>query len=91
MYLRKDGKDALTLRPINGYEIEHVIPTAWTKNFVADLSNAERYKRDEYVNKIGNFTLVTEFLNKILTNKDWDTKKTGYGNNRGLLESWQRF
>ena len=84
--LQGNEKNTLTLRTINKYEIEHVIPKKWEKNWGYNLNDVEMYRRSEYVNKIGNFTLVTESLNKSLTNDNWDTKKTGKEGKGGFLE-----
>ena len=85
-FLRRNEKYTLTLRSIYKYEIEHVLPKKWEKNWGHGLSEVEKYRRNEHVNKIGNFTLVTKPLNKSLTNADWDTKKGGNEKGKGLEE-----
>jgi hypothetical protein len=61
--------------------IEHVMPLQWEQhwpltstrgNFPRDLATE---RRDDYVNKIGNFTLLTRALNPSVSNSAWLRKR----------------
>jgi hypothetical protein len=61
--------------------IEHIMPVEWEKywplasvrgNFPHDLATE---RRDEYVNKIGNLTLLTRSLNPSISNASWLRKR----------------
>jgi len=61
--------------------IEHIMPIQWEKhwplasvrgNFPHDLASE---RRDEYVNKIGNLTLLTRSLNPSISNGTWQRKR----------------
>jgi len=61
--------------------VEHVMPVQWEKhwplasvrgNFPRDLATE---RRDEYVNKIGNLTLLTNSLNPSVSNGSWLRKR----------------
>jgi hypothetical protein len=61
--------------------IEHVMPIQWEQhwplaptrgNFPRDLATE---RRDDYVNKIGNFTLLTRALNPSVSNSGWLRKR----------------
>ncbi|HEX6455410.1 MAG TPA: DUF262 domain-containing protein [Solirubrobacterales bacterium] len=75
--LRSDKHEDLP-RP-SGLQIEHIIPRAWTKNWMTpegDSAEDRRYReREESINKLGNLTLVTDRLNPSMSNSGWSEKQ----------------
>lgn len=55
--------------------IEHVMPQSWSKNWPADLTDAEQAERGQLVQSLGNLTLVTQALNSKLSNEAWAVKR----------------
>ncbi len=55
--------------------IEHVMPQNWTKNWPADLTDAEQAERGQLIQSLGNLTLVTQALNSKLSNETWTVKR----------------
>lgn len=69
--------------------IEHVMPKAWRTNWqVAVEGAAERelaeQRRDRYIDRIGNLTLVTSSLNPSLSNGAWSGKRVELGRHSSL-------
>lgn len=55
--------------------IEHVMPQNWSKNWPADLTDAEQAERGQLIQSLGNLTLVTQALNSKLSNEAWAIKR----------------
>jgi hypothetical protein len=55
--------------------IEHVMPQNWTKNWPADLDDAELVERGQLIQSLGNLSLVTQALNSKLSNEAWPVKR----------------
>ncbi len=75
---------SLALPPI--LEVEHLMPQAWEKNWPLTAPTEElRQRRDEYVNRIGNLTLITKPLNASLSNAAWASKRKSLNQHDVLL------
>lgn len=67
-------------------EVEHLMPQAWEKNWpLANPTEALRQRRDDYVNRIGNLTLITKPLNASLSNAAWPAKRKSLNQHDVLL------
>jgi hypothetical protein len=75
--LRTDKHEDLPRPP--ALQIEHIIPRAWTKNWmtaVGDSAEDRRFReREESINMLGNLTLVTDRLNPSMSNSGWIEKQ----------------
>lgn len=60
--------------------IEHVMPQNWSKNWPADLDDAEQAERGQLIQSLGNLTLVTQALNSKLSNEAWTVKRAALQN-----------
>jgi hypothetical protein len=67
----------LTMGPIirGKATIEHIMPQNWSKNWPADLDDAEQAERGQLIQSLGNLTLVTQALNSKLSNEAWPVKR----------------
>lgn len=76
------------LRFIQEYSLEHVMPKKWGNNWNKNnsLNEKQKKKRDEILRTLGNLTIITKRLNSSISDADWETKKVGKGNHKGLNE-----
>lgn len=88
--IRNTNKQNTKLLSIKNYDLEHIMPQKWEKNWPLptntdkseDVLEDERNKK---VASIGNMTILKNGLNKSLKNKSWTDKK--YGKNQdGLVK-----
>ena len=91
------GKKSEALESTKPLTIEHILPKNWTnkwqfenKGFVGPESESQQaIDRVIAINKLGNLTLLTEKLNKVVGNSDFITKKTHITTNSLLkLNQW---
>jgi uncharacterized protein with ParB-like and HNH nuclease domain len=76
------------LRFIQEYSLEHVMPKKWRNNWNKNnsLNEKQKEKRDEILRTLGNLTIITKRLNSSISDADWEIKKEGKGNHKGLNE-----
>ena len=55
----------------------------WKKS---ELTEKQKDHRDKILSTLGNLTIITKKLNSSISDSDWETKKTGKGNHKGLNE-----
>ena len=56
----------------SGLEIEHIMPQEWSTYWrMPGMTEAGAFRRDDAVQELGNLTLVTGKLNKLLRNHPW--------------------
>ena len=82
-----EEKNTLTLRSLNSYQLEHILPKAWEKNWKNFGSHIENDFEQEshvkkYIIKMGNLSIIMPKLNPSISNADWTTKKKGTDNHR---------
>ena len=66
--------------------VEHVLPQKWREHWpLADGDVAGERRRDAYVHRLGNLTLVAKKLNASMSNAAWRTKKTALNSHDVLL------
>ena len=88
VHLRSDRSEQLG--STSNLEIEHVMPQTWqTEHWPlwSENSNQDEAEsaRDEAIQKIGNLTLTSEKLNKILRNGPWHEKRLTLANHSSLF------
>ena len=69
--------------------IEHVMPRAWRANWDLPDDDEDKelaaHRRDDFVHRIGNLTLVTKRLNSTLSNAPWHEKRKTLGEHSVLF------
>lgn len=68
------------------FQIEHIMPQSWQSNWPLEASFTEQ-ERNEVVQRLGNLTLLTEKLNKDVSNRAWKSKPGKPGKYEKVEES----
>ena len=79
----REAKDSTALLPFSNYEVEHIMPKQWEKNW--PLAEGDERARDDKKLTMGNLTIISPKLNNSIKNDAWEVKKQGRGNRNGLL------
>ena len=75
------------LKYFDEYSLEHVMPKKWRTNWNdKHLDSEQATERNNLILTLGNLTLITKQLNSSIRDSDWESKKTGIGQHRGLAE-----
>lgn len=83
----RSNLNATELKYFDEYSLEHVMPKKWRNNWNSDsLSIEQAEQRDDLILTLGNLTLITKQLNSSIRDSDWEIKKMGRGQHRGLME-----
>ena len=78
-------KHCTSLLAFSKYDLEHIMPQRWDINWKLPNPTPENIKkRNEYIGKLGNKTILTSRLNRAIKNAEWKIKKIGNGKNEGL-------
>ena len=75
LHLREE-KDSTQLLVFKDYELEHIMPKKWQKNWPLIGDNTEE-NRKKHIGLLGNKTLLNGKLNNAIKNASWDIKKEG--------------
>jgi len=81
--VRDDKREAVALRGLSDYSLEHVMPKKWRNHWRDGLDEQQGIERDKILLKLGNLTIITHALNKSIRDSDWETKKHGSGKRKG--------
>ena len=81
--LRNGEKHATKLRPYTEYELEHLMPKKFEKNWPLYKNYSEEDRR-QLIETLGNMSILPSKLNRSVSNAAWETKKKGKGSNYGL-------
>ena len=86
--IRDRNKQSTALLGINKYSLEHLMPKKWENNWDTekDFTEEERNYRNNKLLTLGNLAIITASLNSSIRDANWDIKKQGKGNKKGLLE-----
>lgn len=69
------------------YSLEHIMPKKWRNNWnKSELTEIQKEQRDKILRTLGNLTIITKKLNSSISDADWEAKKSGKGNHKGLNE-----
>lgn len=82
-YLREaNSKTETAIIDYSSLQVEHVLPQSWQEHWPLDSLNVSveeirilSEKRDDYVHRLGNLTLVTSSFNASVSNLAWAVKK----------------
>ena len=80
----RQPQHSTNLRSLNEYSLEHIMPKKWRNNWGNNLNEEQSRQRDQLLLKLGNLTIITSSLNSSIRDADWETKKNGRGNKKGL-------
>lgn len=67
------------------YSLEHLMPRKWRNHWAACGSQELARARDQKLQTLGNFAIITQILNTSISDADWNTKKLGKKDNPGLI------
>lgn len=81
--LRNDQKHATKLHPFKDYELEHLMPKKYEKNWPLS-EDYDKDQRRQLIETLGNMSLLPSKLNRSVSNADWKTKKNGKDSDKGL-------
>lgn len=76
------GYDIIELSP--NYTLEHLCPVTWETCWSDIIENEQIAK--EYINQIGNMTLLKSSLNSQIRNSSWDIKINGDGSKKNCIK-----
>lgn len=83
----RSDKYSTELRFMQEYSLEHIMPKKWRNNWnKSELTEMQREQRDKILRTLGNLTIITKKLNSSISDADWEAKKSGKGNHKGLNE-----
>jgi uncharacterized protein with ParB-like and HNH nuclease domain len=82
--IRNRQLHSTSLLGLNRYSLEHVMPKKWENNWAALQTEDEIYYRNRKLLTLGNLTIITASLNSSIRDGNWDVKRNGKGNKRGL-------
>ena len=80
----RSDKSAVALLGFKQYSLEHLMPRKWRNHWLPCVSEDQARNRDQKLQTLGNFAIITQALNTSISDADWITKKTGKKNNPGL-------
>jgi uncharacterized protein with ParB-like and HNH nuclease domain len=82
--LRSKGQST-NLKPLNQYQLEHLLPKKWKEHWNSPpLNFQEEEIRNHTLLTLGNLAIISEPLNKSISNNGWLMKIHGVGSNKGL-------
>ena len=80
----RSEKSAVALLGFKQYSLEHLMPRKWRNHWIPCETEELARKRDQKLQTLGNFAIITQSLNTSISDADWQTKKMGKKDNPGL-------
>ncbi len=84
--IRKRHLHSTQILGINKYSLEHLMPKKWENHWAAVTNSEDKHKRDKKLLTLGNLTIITQALNSTIRDSNWEIKKNGRDNNKGLIQ-----
>lgn len=88
IYYIESGKrpemSAVALLGFKQYSLEHLMPRKWRNHWAPCASEELARVRDQKLQTLGNFAIITQALNTSISDADWTAKKSGKKDNPGL-------
>lgn len=84
--IRNKASHSTSLLGLNRYSLEHIMPKKWENHWNNSLSQDEKINRNRTLLTLGNLAIITSSLNSSIRDSDWDTKKNGRGDKKGLKQ-----
>lgn len=82
--IRNRNVHSTALLGLNRYSLEHIMPKKWENNWNKVNTEEERLIRNRKLLTLGNLTIITSSLNTSIRDANWDTKKEGKKDKKGL-------
>ncbi|MDN5094767.1 DUF262 domain-containing protein [Aliarcobacter butzleri] len=83
--IRNRNYQSTQLLGLNKYSLEHLMPKKWENHWDNSLSNEEKIYRNKKLLTLGNLTIITQSLNSTIRDANWENKKNGKGDKKGLI------
>jgi len=83
--IRNRDIQSTTLLGLNKYSLEHMMPKKWENNWGKLKTEEERINRNKKLLTLGNLTIITSSLNSSIRDANWEIKKKGKKDNKGLV------
>lgn len=84
--IRNRTSHSTALLGLNRYSLEHLMPKKWENHWDNSLSQEEKSNRNRTLLTLGNLAIITSSLNSSIRDSDWDTKKNGRADKKGLKQ-----
>ena len=82
--IRNKSLQSTQLLGINKYSLEHLMPKKWENNWDKKESVEDILFRNRKLLTLGNLTIITQALNSSIRDGNWNVKKKGRGDKKGL-------
>ena len=79
----RNPKMGTSLKPLEGYTLEHLMPKKWRNNWSSPTKNSEE-DRDKILLTLGNLAIIPQPLNSSIRDANWTTKLVGKNAKTGL-------
>ena len=79
----RNPKMGTSLKPLEGYTLEHLMPKKWRNNWSSPTKNSEE-DRDKVLLTLGNLAIIPQPLNSSIRDANWTTKLVGKNAKTGL-------
>ena len=83
--IRNRNYQSTQLLGLNKYSLEHLMPKKWENHWHNSLNNEEKMNRNRKLLTLGNLTIITQSLNSTIRDANWENKKNGKGDKKGLI------
>lgn len=84
--IRNRNVHSTALLGLNRYSLEHIMPKKWGNHWDTVNTEEERLNRNRKLLTLGNLTIITSSLNTSIRDANWDTKKEGKKDKKGLKQ-----
>lgn len=84
--IRNKASHSTSLLGLNRYSLEHLMPKKWENHWNNSLTQDEKINRNRALLTLGNLAIITSSLNSSIRDSDWETKKNGKGDKKGLKQ-----
>ena len=84
--IRNRNVHSTALLGLNRYSLEHLMPKKWENHWDKVNTEQERIDRNRKLLTLGNLTIITSSLNTSIRDANWDTKKEGKKDKKGLKQ-----
>ncbi|HLO60333.1 MAG TPA: DUF262 domain-containing protein [Bacteroidales bacterium] len=82
--IRNRQLHSTSLLGLNRYSLEHILPKKWERNWGKLASQEDKFERNRILLTLGNLTIIPSSLNSSISNSNWNIKKNGAGDKKGL-------
>lgn len=82
--IRNRSLQSTQLLGISKYSLEHLMPKKWENHWGKLTSQEDKMKRNRKLLTLGNLTIITQNLNSVIRDANWNVKRKGKGDKQGL-------